>query len=147
MRDPKIMIDGIIQEFAEEMPTLVIQKLGEIRKMLSPEQRGNTPSNAQKEITESIVSIAQKHRVSVIGVVLLPESKNVTSVCHMIDCSEKSIGESLMQLPHVQTDLVEEFNKDMPGFGMKFAMTQLMQNKITPEGLDGILGGILSKDG
>ncbi|KKN74002.1 hypothetical protein LCGC14_0395680 [marine sediment metagenome] len=38
MRNAEKIIDELIKEFAEDLPTLVIQKLGEIRKALTTEE-------------------------------------------------------------------------------------------------------------
>lgn len=119
MRDAEKMIDRLIREFAEEMPLIVIQKLGEIRKALTTEEHGES-TKAGEAVGRAVNRISREHNVSLINIAMFPVSKDVITMIHSSQASEKDIGEMLLEIPRITQDLVARLDKAMPGFSGVF---------------------------
>ena len=136
MRDAEGMIDRLIQEFAEEMPLIVIQKLGEIRKALVTEETGQS-TEAGEVLGRSVNKIAREHGVSLINIAMFPVSMDVMTMIHSSQASEKDIARMVMQIPKITSDLINNLDRLMPGFGAKIKthmiMEDIMKSKMTPE--------------
>ncbi len=84
MINPKEVIDNLIQEHGGDLPTLVIQKLGELREALTTRTEGKG-DNVMEEVSKAVVEVVESHNISIINLAILPgdELKSATTI-HLV---------------------------------------------------------------
>ena len=111
------LIDEIIQTHAEDITPVAIQKLGELRTLLTTKHEGN-PDNVSDEINKAINVIAKRSNADMIVISLLPSEKGVYSASHIHikNTNARGLLECIMAIPHAMDNISKQVSKQVPGF-------------------------------
>ncbi len=133
------LIDSIIQEHAEDISPLLIQKLGELRDMMTINHTGDVDTdNIATELNEAIHNISDKRNADLINITLLIREGGTdigSSIC-IRHSSNKEVTDCVMTIPAAMSKIVSELDKSIPGFRMRITMLMMMKDKMHSDPMD-----------
>lgn len=146
MNEAARMIDKMIQDYAEEIPTTMIQELGSLRKELMSSYGGDINS-LKSELSNIINETLDKHNADMMVIMLTPEEggTQIGTIMHMKNTPVSGVMSCVMSIPGVMKEVVNTLDEKIPGFRANITVKMMMESLENVKG--GGLGDILGKLG
>jgi len=120
-------IDNILQEFVEELPLLVVQRLGKLRASLTMTSEGDASNIVQEEIARAAHEIGSRNGVDLINILLVPGegTTHISTTCQIVQTSEEALLQAVMSMPGAMNSVVNDINEISPGFRIKMSIMMM----------------------